>query len=199
VRGRVDEEHAGSQRVQAVGELGCLHLVQIDHLADQEGAADMRGDELEAPTHLVVDEAVAQVPKLQRDSATCCRFFHDGEQAVGESLRSQPLLGEACPAEFLAQEEVGNPTGLPAGLAAAPARLTYLFISHDLSLVRSFADRLAVMYLGRVCELGQVCAALDRPRHHYTLDLLWAVPIAVVRRTNRCSPRMAYGPTMEST
>jgi peptide/nickel transport system ATP-binding protein len=54
--------------------------------------------------------------------------------------------------------------------------LTYLFISHDLSLVRRFATRVAVMYLGRICELGTVAEVFDRPRHHYTRGLLAAVP-----------------------
>ena len=63
--------------------------------------------------------------------------------------------------------------------------LTYLFISHDLSLVRCFADRVAVMYLGRVCELGPVGAVLDRPRHHYTSGLLWAVPDIKARTKRR--------------
>jgi peptide/nickel transport system ATP-binding protein len=63
--------------------------------------------------------------------------------------------------------------------------LTYLFISHDLSLVRCFADRVAVMYFGRVCELGPVGAVLDRPRHHYTRGLLWAVPNIKARTKRR--------------
>jgi oligopeptide/dipeptide ABC transporter ATP-binding protein len=63
--------------------------------------------------------------------------------------------------------------------------LTYLFISHDLSLVRCFADRVAVMYFGRICELGPVDAVLDRPRHHYTSGLLRAVPDIKARTKRR--------------
>ncbi len=63
--------------------------------------------------------------------------------------------------------------------------LTYLFISHDLSLVRCFADRVAVMYFGRVCEVGPVGIVLDRPRHHYTSGLLWAVPNIKARTKRR--------------
>ena len=62
--------------------------------------------------------------------------------------------------------------------------LTYLFISHDLSLVRCFADRVAVMYFGRICELGPVGSVLDRPHHHYTSGLLRAVP-DIKARTKR--------------
>jgi oligopeptide transport system ATP-binding protein len=55
--------------------------------------------------------------------------------------------------------------------------LTYLFISHDLSMVRHFADRVAVMYLGRLAEMGPVDALFSDPRHPYTRALLSAVPI----------------------
>ncbi|PWJ86592.1 peptide/nickel transport system ATP-binding protein/oligopeptide transport system ATP-binding protein [Pseudaminobacter salicylatoxidans] len=52
--------------------------------------------------------------------------------------------------------------------------LTYLFISHDLTVVGQFADRVAVMYLGRIMEIGRVEDVLIRPRHPYTKALLAA-------------------------
>lgn len=54
--------------------------------------------------------------------------------------------------------------------------LTYAFISHDLSVVRMICDRVAVMYLGRVVELGQADAIFEHPRHPYTQSLLAADP-----------------------
>ena len=54
--------------------------------------------------------------------------------------------------------------------------LTYLFISHDLNVVRYISDRVLVMYLGEVVELGPVDSVWDRPQHPYTQALLAAMP-----------------------
>lgn len=55
-------------------------------------------------------------------------------------------------------------------------RLSYLFISHDLGVVRYISDRIAVMYLGKVVELGPADDVIDRPRHPYTGALVSAIP-----------------------
>ncbi|TFV91595.1 ABC transporter ATP-binding protein [Blastococcus sp. CT_GayMR20] len=55
--------------------------------------------------------------------------------------------------------------------------LSYLFVAHDLSVVRHVADRVAVMYLGRLVEVGDADDVFERPTHPYTQALLSAVPI----------------------
>jgi len=64
-------------------------------------------------------------------------------------------------------------------------RLTYLFIAHDLAVVRHISDRIVVLYLGRVVETAKAAALFRRPLHPYTASLISAVPTLDAARTRK--------------
>lgn len=55
--------------------------------------------------------------------------------------------------------------------------LSYLFITHDLSLMRNVASRVAIMYLGKICEVAEAAEFFEHPRHPYTQMLLSSIPV----------------------
>jgi peptide/nickel transport system ATP-binding protein len=96
--------------------------------------------------------------------------------AIARALSAQPdviVLDEPTSAlDVSVQAQILN---LLADLRRAGG-LTYILISHNISVVRHFCDRIAVMYLGQIVELGPVADVLARPRHPYTRLLLDSVP-----------------------
>jgi oligopeptide transport system ATP-binding protein len=71
--------------------------------------------------------------------------------------------------------------------------LSYLFISHDLSIVRHVAENIAVMYLGRIVETGPIASVYERPTHPYTVALLSATLPRRPRRTSDSGRIVLHG------
>jgi peptide/nickel transport system ATP-binding protein len=71
--------------------------------------------------------------------------------------------------------------------------LTYIFVAHDLGVVRHVADRIAVMYLGKIVELGPGEEVCTRPIHPYTVSLLSAVPIPDPKENKAREPLVLEG------
>jgi len=63
--------------------------------------------------------------------------------------------------------------------------LTYLFITHDLAIAKYISDRIAIMYLGRIVEIGGKAEIFSRPMHPYTQALLLAIPVPNPERKRR--------------
>ncbi|MFF7455061.1 dipeptide ABC transporter ATP-binding protein [Kitasatospora sp. NPDC008115] len=133
------------------------------------------------------DEIARRVPELLRqvglDPAHAVRYPHQfsgGQRqriSIARALAVRPRL--LVLDEPVSALDVSIQAGVLNLLQSLKAELglSYLLVSHDLSVIRHLADRVGVMYLGRTVEQGEVSAVFGRPRHPYTRALLSAVPL----------------------
>jgi oligopeptide/dipeptide ABC transporter ATP-binding protein len=73
--------------------------------------------------------------------------------------------------------------------------LTYIFISHDLSVVEHVSDSIAIMYLGRIVEIGPADTVFDKPAHPYTRALMDAIPVPDPDNRRQSAPIKGEAPS----
>ncbi len=126
-----------------------------------------------------VAEAAAAVGMESADLGRYPHQFSGGQRqriAIARAIVAEPSLIIADePLSALDMSVQSQVINLLADLGAA-RRLTYLFITHDLGVVHYLADRVAVMYLGRIVELAPTQALFAAPRHPYSRALIHAQP-----------------------
>lgn len=187
--------HTDGQADQKVADALAVQLIFQDPMASLNPRMRIEDIIGEAPlVHGIITAAdqrdyVAQIMrKVGLDPALMQRFPHQfsgGQRArigIARALAVKPkvlVCDEAVAAlDVSIQAQVLN---LFMELRAE-MNLTYLFVSHDLSVIRHIADRVAVMYLGRIVELADTDALFDRPAHPYTRALLDELPRIDMRK-----------------
>ncbi|AUY54457.1 ABC transporter ATP-binding protein [Streptomyces sp. CB01881] len=180
---------AGLSRADAHRLRAELQIVFQDPMASLDPRMPV-GDIIAEPLraqHAAREEIARRVPELLRqvglDPAHAVRYPHQfsgGQRqriSIARALAVRPKL--LVLDEPVSALDVSIQAGVLNLLQSLKAELglSYLFVSHDLSVIRHLADRISVMYLGRTVEQGEVTAVFDRPRHPYTRALLSAVPL----------------------
>ncbi|MGW9113550.1 dipeptide ABC transporter ATP-binding protein [Microbacterium sp. NPDC055683] len=148
-------------------------------------------------THERVDELMGLVGLDPAHSDRFPQAFSGGQRqriGIARALATEPRL--VVLDEPVSALDVSIQAGVLNLLDELKTRLgiSYLFVAHDLSVVRHLADRVAVMYRGAFVEFGEVDDVFDRPQHPYTRALLSAIPIPDPK-VERGRTRVAFDPS----
>lgn len=140
--------------------------------------------------HEVIDKVAEVMQSVGVDPSWGVRYPH--EFSGGQRQRISIARALTVEPEFIAADEPIS--ALDVSIQAQvlnlmmdtqeKRNLTYLFITHDLAVVEHFGTRVAVMYLGTVCELAETKTLFDSPKHPYTQALLSAIPRLDDKRPN---------------
>ncbi|MFE6996406.1 ABC transporter ATP-binding protein [Microbacterium sp. NPDC057659] len=137
-------------------------------------AARARGLDIEAPSHWL--KAVGLSPALENRYPYQLSGGQRQRVAIARALAARPdLIVADEPISALDASAQASVAGMMRELCVASGA-AMLFISHDLSVVRLMADRVAVMYRGRIVESGPTPLVWSQPAHPYTESLLSAIP-----------------------
>lgn len=175
------DPHAALNPAMTIGD-AVAHPLLIQGLADDRGAA--RGKAAAMLERVGITPANAFLDRFPED-------LSGGQKqriVLARALVTGPSLVVADePVAMLDMSVRALVLDLMAGLRRELG-LTYVFITHDLATARLLCDRVAVMYLGKVVEIGPADAVLRQPRHPYTRALLDAVPRVDPSAAGRARP-----------